>query len=110
MEADVAVERVVDWLRVWWVEATLGAVGLVGLAVGVGGGDALTLVLALALAVAVADRLRLRLDNRSLAAAVREVRDGDVSAMRRGTGRERADDATDEAEDGGETTGTSGRS
>lgn len=84
-DMDLDAEAVGAWLGRWWVEATLGLVALVGAATGLWRGDVVRTAVAVALAVAVADRVRLRLDNRSLAAAVREVRDERVSAVRRGT-------------------------
>jgi hypothetical protein len=113
---DVDAERAVGWLRTWWVETVLGAAALVGLGAGAVRGDRLAGVLGLALAVAVADRLRLRLDNRSLAAAVEEVREGRVSAVRGGTPAGTTvtpsdpDDAAgpDDGGTGGEGSGTGG--
>jgi hypothetical protein len=94
--AEVDREAVVAWLARWWVEAVLVPLALVGLVTGLDG-DRLRLVLGLGLGLAVLDRLRLRLDNRSLAAAVEEIRDGRVSAARRveeptGTGPDRGRD------------------
>lgn len=80
--AEVDGEALVAWLARWWVEAVLVPLALVGLVTGLDG-DRLRLVLGLGLALAVLDRLRLRLDNRSLAAAVEEIRDGRVAATRR---------------------------
>jgi hypothetical protein len=98
---DVDADRVAAWLRAWWVETLLGAVALVGLVVVALDGDRLVGLLGVALALAVADRLRLRLDNRSLAAAVDEVREGRVSAARGGTPARSATDTTEPADSEG---------
>ena len=103
---DLDAEAVGGWLGRWWVEATLGLVALVGAATGLWIDDLVRTAVAVALAVAVADRVRLRLDNRSLSAAVREVRDERVSAVRREAGS--GVDAEDRGESTAETLGDGG--
>lgn len=93
---------VVAWVARWWVEAVLVSLALTGLLTGLDG-DRIRLALGLGLGLAVVDRLRLRLDNRSLAAAVEEIRDGRVAAARRvegsaGTGPDRGREQEQEQE------------
>lgn len=85
--ADVDHERALNLARTWGVEAVLGALASLGLVAGLLGGDALGTLVAAALAVAVVDRVRLRLDNRSLASAVEEAREDQLTAVRRGATR-----------------------
>lgn len=62
---------------VWWAEALGALVALVAAAVAAGRGDYFFLLVAVALGAYAVDRVRIRLDNRSLARAVENVREGE---------------------------------